>query len=165
MAQSVNGTLIASYYACRRELWYMAHEITPEQDHPFLELGRLVEEEHYHDEEKGFFLGDIRIDLVRREEGVLVVGEIKKSIRSKRSGIMQLYYYLFSLKEQGVEARGEVLFPRERKKITLVLNEVIIEELQRAIREIEQIVVQETPPQREKKPLCAPCAFRDFCWA
>ncbi|MEN3188934.1 MAG: Dna2/Cas4 domain-containing protein, partial [Atribacterota bacterium] len=94
MAQSVNGTLIASYYACRRELWYMAHEITPEQDHPFLELGRLVEEEHYHDEERGFFLGDIRIDLVRREEGVLVVGEIKKSIRSKRSGIMQLYYYL-----------------------------------------------------------------------
>lgn len=165
MAPSVNGTLIASYYACKRELWYMAHEITPEQDNSFLALGRLVEEENYRDEEKGLFLGDIRIDIARYADGTLIIGEIKKSARSKRSGIMQLYFYLFSLKERGINAKGEVLFPREKRKISLVLNDAIEKELQKAIREIEQIISWETPPQREKIPLCTPCAFRDFCFA
>lgn len=143
----------------------MAHEITPEQDNSFLALGRLVEEESYRDEEKGFFLGDIRIDIARCEEGALIIGEIKKSTRSRRSGIMQLYFYLFSLKEKGVHAKGEVLFPREKRKISLVLNDAIEKELQKAVREIKEIIAQETPPRREKTPFCTPCAFRDFCFA
>ncbi len=165
VTKPINGTLIASYYVCKRELWYMAHEIIPEQDNVFLQLGRLVEEEAYRDEEKGFFIGDIRIDIARYEDGALIVGEIKKSTRSKRSGIMQLYFYLLSLKEKGVEAKGEVLFPRQKKRISLVLKEAIEKELRRAIGEIEQIVVQEKPPRREKIPLCTHCAFRDFCFA
>jgi CRISPR-associated exonuclease Cas4 len=78
---------------------------------------------------------------------------------------MQLYFYLWYLKERGVKARGEVLFPRERRKIPLVLNRAIEEELKRAMREIELIIAQEVPPRREKIPLCTPCAFRDFCFA
>jgi CRISPR-associated exonuclease Cas4 len=163
--QRINGTMIASYYACKRELWYMAHQITPDQDNPFLDLGRLVEEESYQEEKKKFLIGDVLIDIVRSEEGKLIVGEIKKSSRSKRSGIMQLYFYLWYLKERGVKARGEVLFPRERRKIPLVLNRAIEEELKRAMREIELIIAQEVPPRREKIPLCTPCAFRDFCFA
>jgi len=163
--QRINGTMIASYYACKRELWYMAHQITPDQDNPFLDLGRLVEEESYREEKKKFLIGDVLIDIVRSEEGKLIVGEIKKSSRSKRSGIMQLYFYLWYLKERGVKARGEVLFPRERRKIPLVLNRAIEEELKRAMREIELIIAQEVPPRREKIPLCTPCAFRDFCFA
>jgi CRISPR-associated exonuclease Cas4 len=157
--------MIASYYACKRELWYMAHQITPDQDNPFLDLGRLVEEESYQEEKKKFLIGDVLIDIVRSEEGKLIVGEIKKSSRSKRSGIMQLYFYLWYLKERGVKARGEVLFPREKRKIPLVLNRAIEEELKRAMREIELIIAQEVPPRREKIPLCTPCAFRDFCFA
>ncbi|BER93136.1 CRISPR-associated protein Cas4 [Thermatribacter velox] len=163
--QRINGTMIASYYACKRELWYMAHQITPDQDNPFLDLGRLVEEESYQEEKKKFLIGDVLIDIVRSEEGKLIVGEIKKSSRSKRSGIMQLYFYLWYLKERGVKARGEVLFPREKRKIPLVLNRAIEEELKRAMREIELIIAQEVPPRREKIPLCTPCAFRDFCFA
>ncbi|MDI3525380.1 MAG: CRISPR-associated exonuclease Cas4, partial [Candidatus Atribacteria bacterium] len=138
--QRINGTMIASYYACKRELWYMAHQITPDQDNPFLDLGRLVEEESYQEEKKKFLIGDVLIDIVRSEEGKLIVGEIKKSSRSKRSGIMQLYFYLWYLKERGVKARGEVLFPREKRKIPLVLNRAIEEELKRAMREIELII-------------------------
>ncbi len=165
MERKINGTLIASYYACKRELWYMAHQITPDQDNPFLELGRLVEEESYRGEGKKFLIGDILIDIVKSEEGNLIIGEIKKSTRSKRSGIMQLYFYLWCLKENGVEAKGEVLFPREKRKIPLMLNRAIEEELKRAMHEIERIIAQEIPPQRERIPLCTHCAFRDFCFA
>ncbi len=164
MDRRINGTLIASYYVCKRELWYMAHQITPDQDNPFLELGRLVEEESYRGEGKKFLIGNILIDIVKSEEGNLIIGEIKKSTRSKRSGIMQLYFYLWRLKENGIEAKGEVLFPREKRKIPLVLNQAIEEELKRAISEIERVITQEIPPQREKIPLCTHCAFRDFCF-
>jgi CRISPR-associated exonuclease Cas4 len=161
----INGTLIASYYACKRELWYIAHEILPEQDNSFLELGRILEEDSYREEEKGFWVGDIRIDLVKRARDTVVVGEIKKSSRSRKTGIMQLYFYLFFLKQNGVEARGEVLFPKEKKRIELRLTETVEKELQRAIGEIQRIIGQEKPPKGERTSLCNPCAYRDFCFA
>jgi len=161
----INGTLIASYYACKRELWYIAHEILPEQDNSFLELGRILEEDSYREEEKGFWVGDIRIDLVKRARDTVVVGEIKKSSRSRKTGIMQLYFYLFFLKQNGVEARGEVLFPKEKKRIELRLTETVEKELQRAIGEIQRVIGQEKPPKGERTSLCNPCAYRDFCFA
>jgi CRISPR-associated exonuclease Cas4 len=161
----INGTLIASYYACKRELWYIAHEILPEQDNSFLELGRILEEDSYREKEKGFWVGDIRIDLVKRARDTVVVGEIKKSSRSRKTGIMQLYFYLFFLKQNGVEARGEVLFPKEKKRIELRLTETVEKELQRAIGEIQRIIGQEKPPKGERTSLCNPCAYRDFCFA
>jgi CRISPR-associated exonuclease Cas4 len=128
-------------------------------------LGRILEEDSYREEEKGFWVGDIRIDLVKRARDTVVVGEIKKSSRSRKTGIMQLYFYLFFLKQNGVEARGEVLFPKEKKRIELRLTETVEKELQRAIGEIQRIIGQEKPPKGERTSLCNPCAYRDFCFA
>jgi len=163
--RSINGTLIASYYACKRELWFMAHEIIPDQDNSFLELGRFNEETFYEREEKGLIIGDLKIDLIKKGRDTLVVGEIKKSSRSEKTGIMQLYYYLLYLKERGVEAKGEVLIPKEKKKIVIELTPEIEKELKEAIKEIEKIIDMETPPPKEKIKYCTPCAYREFCWA
>jgi len=58
--ERVNGTLIASYYACHRELWYMAHAIIPDEEHDFLELGRLVGKIFLRRGRKKILLGDIK---------------------------------------------------------------------------------------------------------
>ena len=36
--KKITGTLIWYYFVCKREVWFMAHEITPFQDDPFLEI-------------------------------------------------------------------------------------------------------------------------------
>lgn len=40
--RNINGTLIASYYAWKRELWCIAHEILPDEDNSFVELEHIV---------------------------------------------------------------------------------------------------------------------------
>jgi len=143
----------------------MAHEITPDQDNPFLVLGRIIEENFYKRENKFYDLGEIKIDLIKKEKENLLICEVKKSSRYLKSIIMQVAFYLLKLKENGVIAKGEILVPKERKRIELELIEEIENELLKSIPEIEKIILLENPPQKEKIRFCTHCAFREFCWS
>lgn len=50
---NITSTLIWYYFICKREVWLMGHEITPFQDDPFLEIGRILHSEVYKREKKG----------------------------------------------------------------------------------------------------------------
>ncbi|SHK18580.1 protein of unknown function DUF83 [Caminicella sporogenes DSM 14501] len=50
----VNGTLIWYYYICKREVWLMAHNLTPDQDNQYIDLGRFIHENSYMREKKRF---------------------------------------------------------------------------------------------------------------
>ncbi len=161
----INGTLIASYFICKRELWLMAHELIPDQDNSFLEIGRLIEEKSYDREEKSYSVGDIKIDLIRKGKEALVIGEIKKSSRSEMSGIMQLSYYLLELEKAGLNVKGEVLIPKERKKIQVELDDERRRGINEAINNIERIIQNPLPPPSKKIKYCTNCAYREFCWS
>jgi CRISPR-associated exonuclease Cas4 len=109
--EKISGTLIWYYYICRREVWLMAHQLEPETENPFLKLGRLIQEESYPREKKEFTAPGMKIDLLRKRDGQLVVAEIKKSSRFTESATMQLAYYLWRLRDMGIEAKGELLIP------------------------------------------------------
>lgn len=159
------GTYISSYFVCKRELWFMAHEITPDQDNPFLEIGRTIEENFYKRENKFYDLGDMKIDLIKKEEENLLICEVKKSSRYEKSMIMQVAFYLLKLKESGVLVKGEILIPKERKKIRVELTKEIENEIIKAIPEMEKIILMNYPPKKEKIKFCTHCAFREFCWS
>lgn len=143
----------------------MAHELTPDQDNAFLEIGRIIEESFYKRESKGFDVRNMKIDLVRKEGETTLIGEVKKSSSYEKPAIMQLSFYLMKLKESGVNAKGEILIPKERKKIPVQLTNEIDDELKGAFEEIENIIALEKPPDKERIKFCTHCAFREFCWS
>ncbi|MDP3013160.1 MAG: Dna2/Cas4 domain-containing protein [Candidatus Subteraquimicrobiales bacterium] len=49
---------------------------------------------------------------------------------------MQLAFYLYRLKQAGIEAKGELLIPKEKKKIPVTLNSNTEKELEEAMEEI-----------------------------
>jgi len=161
----ITGTLIWYYYICQREVWLMAHEINPEQDNSFLELGRLLHEESYPREKKGLETSGMKIDLIKKGKEGLIVGEIKKSSRFLQSAKMQLAFYLFKMKEAGIKASGELLIPKEKKRIKVELNEEVEKELQRSMNNILNIITLNTPPPPQKINYCRNCAYREFCWS
>ncbi len=161
----ITPTLIWYYYICPREVWLMAHELNPEQDNQLMEIGRLIHEATYKREKKEITMGGMKVDLIKRENGELIVGEIKKSSRFVQSAKMQLAYYLYNLKSIGIAARGELLIPKEKKKIGVELSEELEAELENAITEIEEIIAKETPPALVKTKYCGKCAYSDFCWS
>ncbi len=63
---------------------------------------------------------------------------------------MQLAFYLLKLKQFGVEATGQLLFPKEKKKITLTLTKELEEELEFTQSKIKEIVQKELPHQQKR---------------
>lgn len=162
---TINGTLIWYYFICPREVWLMAREINAFQDNPFLELGRFLQEESYSREKKSVRLENIELDIIRRKDGRLIIGEVKKSSKFEKSATMQLAYYLKQLEKYGIQTEGELLFPRERKRITVKLNEEIKHELQQAEKAILKIVVMESPPPANPVKWCRNCSYQEFCFS
>lgn len=161
----VTGTLVWYYYICKREVWLMARNIVPEQDNANVDLGRFIQENTYQRDKKEISLGHIKLDILRKENGQVVVGEVKKSSKYEESAKMQLAFYLSELKEVGIDAVGELMFPKEKKKVKVELNQELINEIDRAKRDILRIIYFEKPPEPKKIALCRNCAYAEFCWA
>ena len=161
----VNGTLVWYYYICKREVWLMAHQLTPDQDDENVKIGKIIGENTYSRDKKEIDLGNAKIDLIRTEDGQLVVGEVKKSSRFIESASKQLLFYLLQLKEMGIDARGELMIPEERYTCEVELNEENEAEIRATIKHIEQIVQETRPPGAVKNKYCRSCAYKEFCWA
>lgn len=161
----VNGTLIEQYYICKREVWLTTHNLSGDQDNENLVIGRIIEEFSYKREKKQVDLGNAKIDLLRTEDGQVIIGEVKKSSKFINSASRQLLFYLLQLKEMGIEARGELLIPEEKKKIEVVLDEARENEIKNAIEDIEKIASCEFPPEPVMIKYCRKCAYGEFCWA
>jgi CRISPR-associated exonuclease Cas4 len=161
---SITGTLIWYYYICQREVWLMAHQLMPSQENPFIELGRLIDKESLKREKKQIHLENVVLDIIDQKDGKLVVGEVKKSSKAAESARMQLAFYLLKLQENGIEAKGELIFPKEKKREKVVLTQEIKDRLYKACGEIEKIVSQELPPKAVKIGFCKNCGYKEMCW-
>ncbi|HHU69962.1 MAG TPA: CRISPR-associated protein Cas4 [Thermoanaerobacterales bacterium] len=165
VSKLITGTLIQSFNICHRQTWLMAHQIIPDQEHQYIELGRLLDEESYGRDKKKINYENVVLDLIRSEDGDIVIGEVKKSSRAKDSARMQLAFYLYKLKQNGVMARGLLLFPKERKREMIELTPELEEELEEVFNKIYMIIMKETPPAFKKIGYCKHCGYKEFCWS
>ena len=143
----------------------MSRQINPFEDNAFLEIARILHEDAYARDRKEVAFGNVKFDIIRRREDRILVCEIKKSSKFLKSAEMQLGFYLLQLARRGLKATGEILVPKEKKKISVVLNADRKKKIESAVREIEKIIKQKTPPEPVKGKYCPPCAYADFCWS
>ena len=165
MSTQVTGTLVWYYAICPREAWLMAHELEPEKNFDLLAEGRLNQEAHYKRATKEISLPGMRLDQVRRERGRLIVSEVKKSSRFLPATRLQLGYYLWRLHKEGMEASGEILVPKERKRELVELTRELQEEVESTVATIEALVQETRPPPARKIQFCKQCAYAEFCWS
>lgn len=143
----------------------MSRQLVPDQDDSNIEIGRFFHEESYKKDKKEVSLGNVVIDVIKKEKGQLIVGEVKKTSKFKQSARMQLLFYLKQLKEVGIEASGYLMFPKEKQREEIVLTEESEEELNKATKEILQIIYMDKPPEVKKIPFCKKCAYNEICYA
>ncbi|KAF2957809.1 CRISPR-associated protein Cas4 [Thermotoga sp. Ku-13t] len=162
----VTGTTLLSMTVCEREAWLIAHAIGPDQDNPFIEIGRLLHQESYREKTiREVNLPGIRIDLIYDEKGVLVVGEIKKSSKFLKGARIQLLHYLNELEKRGVRATGKILIPKEKKQLPVVLDDESREELRRFIELTERTIRLPKPPEKRRNSFCGKCGYELLCWS
>lgn len=161
----VTGTDIWYYFICKRESWLMMHSIAPDEDDENVDLGRFIHEYRYGRGEKEVDAEHIKMDRLKKVGGELVVQEIKKSSRFLESARFQLLYYLDTLRQMGINAKGELSFPEERRTETVVWTEEGKQKLEEAVSNIRNIARMPVPPDPKKNNFCRKCAYREYCWA
>ena len=163
MQVNINGTLIWYYFICKREVWLIAHSIEADQENEFTTLGSHIHEIFYQRKKKEIFIDSIiKIDVLPDDT---LIGEIKKSSKFLDSAIMQVAFYLYYLKHnKKINKKGVLLIPEEKRKIEIELTPDLEIEIEKAIKEIFEIVKYDLPPKPIKTKYCQNCGYKDMCW-
>ena len=161
----IGGTLVWYASICRRQVWLMARCIDPDERNELLILGRLVDESSYSREKHSIVFGNNRFDIARKDGETLVISEVKKSSRAAEASRLQLLHYLYELKKEGIDAKGELLFPEERRKEPICLSDEAMLELDALYAAIRHVAGCALPPEPERTVYCKTCAYSEFCWS
>jgi len=155
------GIRINYLYVCERKLWLFDRGITMESKSDKVLMGKVLGEYSYPRETKKEILIDnlINIDIVGDNE----IREVKYSNRLAHADRIQVLYYLYYLKQVGVEKKGIINYPKMRKKEEIVLTPEAEKEVELAVTKVQEIIKMDKPPQIQKKSYCTKCAYYEFC--
>ena len=158
----VNGIKVNYLYVCERKLWFFSRGIRLETTSEKVLLGKLLSEYSYLREDTKEILIDnlIKIDIVSGDE----IREVKYSNRLPKADRIQILYYLYYLKKFGIEKRGVINYPKQRKKEEIILTEEAEKEVEKALIRVREITNMPTPPPLIKKSYCSKCAYYELCF-
>jgi CRISPR-associated exonuclease Cas4 len=159
----ITGLKVNYYYICKRKLWLFSKNLSFEKNNDKIILGQILHENYYKSEkERDILIQDlISIDIVDDD----YIREVKSSDKMEKADTMQVVYYLYVLKQLGIEKVGFINYPKQKKKKEVHLTKQLEQELLEALKDIEKIVGQSKPPKLEKLPYCKKCSYFEFCFA
>lgn len=159
----VTGVMMQYYAVCTRELWFHSRHIEINRGNKAIVRGTHVDETAFAEKRRQISIDNtIIVDVL--DDGRVM--EVKPSSALVEPAKLQLLFYLWYLKRVvGIEKSGVLAHPTERKREDVNLGSEEIERVETAIRGIYDIVMRESPPPAETKPVCDSCAYHDFCWS
>jgi len=158
----VTGLQVQYLKVCERKLWLHAHQIGFEDEYDKVQQGKVLHETSYQRKKSKEVLIDnlIQIDLMDGD----YVGEVKSSSKMKEADQAQLLYYLFILDQMGIQRKGKIHYPKEKRVDELELTEQNKQEIPKWLAQIQKIILLEKPPIKKKLKYCTKCAYYSFCW-
>lgn len=160
----VRGTEVNYYIVCPRKLWFFCHGIEMERTSDRVALGRLLHEESYPRAQHREIMIDnlLRIDF---NESTGTVHEIKLSRSFERAHVYQLLYYIYYLKNKGVEGlTGVINYPKSKRVQRIDLTPENEAELERILAGVREIKSSQTCPPAKYTRKCRKCSYEDLCW-
>jgi CRISPR-associated exonuclease Cas4 len=157
------GTQINYYFVCHRKLWLFSRGLSMEHNSDIVYMGKLIGEEAFDREKKELLIDDlIAIDFVGADG---VIHEVKKSDSMDQADEFQVLYYLFYLRQKGIDnISGEINYPKLRKKVSIEWSDENEQRLRDVMVGIENILTLLSPPGRKKVSFCKKCSYYELCW-
>lgn len=163
MNKPIGGVMVYYYFVCKRKLWFFTNGITMEQDSELVGIGKLIDETSYKREKKHILIDEnVNIDFLKDWK---VIHEVKKSRKIEEASEWQLKYYIWLLKEKGIDIEKGILdYPLLKRRKEVFLGDEDEKELQIIIMEINKIMLLKQPPAINKKSICKKCAYYELCY-
>jgi CRISPR-associated exonuclease Cas4 len=158
----ITATQINYFFVCKRELWLFSHQISMEQNSELVELGKLLHESSYKREMKEIQIGPIKIDFIGKDG---VIHEIKKTPSMETAHAWQLKYYIWYLKQLGINnIRGEIDYPKLKRRTEIELIQEDEREIETILVKIKEIISKEDVPPVLNKGICKKCSYYELCY-
>ena len=94
-------------FCLQRKLWFFANEIQLENENEDVIIGKLIDENSYSRELKHVLIDNtVNIDFIKEWK---ILHEVKKRKSIEEAGIWQLKYYIYFLKERGINIEKGIL--------------------------------------------------------
>lgn len=161
----VNGTLVNYYFHCKRQCYLHGNRLNLEDNSEIVKIGKAIHE-CMAEEGKNteISIDNIKLDKLSSE----YLTEIKKSDADIDAAKWQLIFYLSVLKSKGIYRKGKLEFieknKTDRKILYLELDEDIEKQLNKYIKEIEELISKDTIPDTLNKPKCKKCSYYEYCY-
>lgn len=163
----ITGTHFNYYQICHRKLWLFANGIHMESNSELVYEGKLIHETSYSrrsDKYKEIAIDGIKIDYYDYKNRV--VHEIKRSNKHEEAHEWQVKYYLYVLKQHGINnVTGLLEYPKQHTTKEVFLNIPDLDAISEIIINIENIIKQKKCPNRISKNKCQNCSYFDFCYS
>ncbi len=148
-------------------MWLHAQGIRMEHTSQVVAEGKLIGDTSYQSRAQKYTelqIGNIKIDYYDAKNKV--VHEIKKSDRVEYAHLAQVKYYIYVLKEHGIEGVTAILeYPKMRQSQVVEFEEGDDELVLKWVDEVKGLISQEKCPPLIKKSLCRTCSYFEFCYS
>jgi len=161
----ITGTIVNYFIHCKRQCWLFAHKMNFEDDSEDVRIGRILHEVR----SEGRNNTEIQIEGIKVDKMTEdYVIELKKSDADVEATKWQTLYYLYMLKQKGIDRKGRLEF-LERKKQTSKTVELELDSLTEVkligmLEEIEQYLSEDKPDEAIYAKKCERCAYYAYCY-
>ncbi|MDP2946639.1 MAG: Dna2/Cas4 domain-containing protein [Nanoarchaeota archaeon] len=154
----ITGTFIKNYMHCKRQAWLYYYGINFQN-----EITRIGKLKHIEAGSEELVFDEIKIDKIKENEVI----EFKKTSSNLEGTKMQLLYYLYKLKQNGIEKIGRLRDLTYGDEHTLILDNENLNKIESLIKEMEEFIriAGTIPNKKQKRKECKGCSFFDYCWS
>jgi len=161
--RKITGVMVYYYFVCKRKLWFFSNNLDMEYTSELVGIGKLIDENSYDREKKNILIDEmISIDFLKDWK---IIHEVKKSRKLDEAAKWQLKYYIWVLRNKGVEIEKGILdYPLLKKREEIYLTSQEERELMEVLERIRSILNMDLPPSTISKSYCKKCAYYEFCY-
>jgi CRISPR-associated exonuclease Cas4 len=164
---TITGTHIAYLHLCHRKLWLFANGINMEHTSDAVAEGKLIGETSYKDRALKFTeveMDGVKIDFYDAKNKI--VHEVKKSNKVEYAHMAQVKYYIYKLKQHGIEGvTGIIEYPKLKQREEVFLTDDDETNIRDWMQQVENIVSNEHCPAVIRARICKSCSYENFCYA
>lgn len=158
----IQGIKFNYYFICKRKLWLFNKGITMENNSDRVLIGKTIHEDSYKKAKDKERLIDnmIKLDILDKDK----VKEVKISSKMKEADRMQILYYLFYLKQLGIEKKGSINYVKEKRVDEIILSKENEKFIKDTLVDIKKFLKEKYPPELKRLPYCIKCAYYEYCF-
>lgn len=161
----INGILINYYFHCKRQCYLCGNRLNLEDNSELVKIGKAIHEEKSEKSKNTeIAIDNIKLDKLTKD----YVIEVKKSDADIEAAKWQLLLYLKVLKSKGIQRKGKLEFvekKKENKKIMYIeLTDEVEKELDKIIKDIENLINEDSIPAILNSAKCKKCAYYEYCY-